>query len=124
MTLGVLGGDNFVVDLETDVDNNKVEEEIQIETHDCPPCLCLLDHDRDNYFIDSPQQEQENVVTTTTTTTSTTTTTTTTTTSTTTTTTSTTTTSTTSSDRVAVADGDVCLSESCVMAAGNTELEY
>ena len=76
MTLGVLGGDNFVVDLETDVDNNKVEEEIQIETHDCPPCLCLLDHDRDNYFIDSPQQEQENVVTTTTTTTSTTTTTT------------------------------------------------
>ena len=134
VTLDVLGSgrDRIVVDLESDRDSH-VEEEIQIETHECPPCLCLLDNDRDNYFVDNGKPTpaptttlSTTIPTTTTTTTPTTTTTTTTTTTppTTTTPTPTTTTTvtpleTTPSPRSQTAEGDVCLSESCVMAAGN-----
>ena len=134
VTLDVLGSprDRIVVDLESDRDSN-VEEEIQIETHECPPCLCLLDNDRDNYFVDNGKPTpgttssttlpttSTTVEQTTTTTTPTTTTTATPTTTTTTTTTSTTTTpsTTTPSPRSQTAESEVCLSESCVMAAGN-----
>ena len=137
VTLDVLGSprDRIVVDLESDRDSH-VEEEIQIETHECPPCLCLLDNDRDNYFVDNgkptsgttssttlPTTSTTAEQTTTTTTQTTTTTATPTTTTTTTTTTSTTTipleSTTTPSPRSQSADSEVCLSESCVMAAGN-----
>ena len=132
VTLDVLGSrrDRIVVDLESDRDSH-VEEGIQIETHECPPCLCLLDNDRDNYFVDNGKPTPAPIKTTLSTTITTTTaeqtteTTTPTTTTTTTATPSTTTTltvtplETTPSPRSQTAEGDVCLSESCVMAAGN-----
>ena len=140
VTLDVLGDgrNSLVLDLDPDLD-----EDIQIETHECPPCLCLLDnHDRDNYIVDRPTKVKTTtpsttVTTTTATSTSTTTTTTSTTTYITTTTTTTiptivSTTSTTTSTINTMEDnittdpsscdrtkgGDLCLSESCVMAAG------
>ena len=133
------------------------EEDIQIETHECPPCLCLLDnHDRDNYIVDThPPAKSSTIKTSRTTSSSTTSTTTTTGSPTTYTTTSTTTTSTTITTTTShtsttttttitpttVApsninltnnstvkkdshtcdnsdEGKLCLSESCVMAAG------
>jgi len=117
-----------------------VEEDIQIETHECPPCLCLLDHHgRDNYIVDTHPPAKSSTSTTSTTTTSSTTTTTayttTTTITTTTTTTSATTITSTSPPNISSAttesakedlhticdnldESKLCLSESCVMAAG------
>ena len=139
VTLDILGSDrDFVVDIETDHDNH-INEDIQIETHECPPCLCLLDNDRDNYFVGDDTHVKTTTTkvsttlsttssSTTSTTPSTTTSTTThsttssTTASTTSSTTSTTTTSTTTESsttaRAMTPDGEVCLSESCIMAAG------
>ena len=156
VTLDVLGdGRNSLV---LDFEPNSGEE-IQIETHECPPCLCLLnDHDRGNYIVDRPDKVRTTTLsttvtttpstTTTTTTTTTTSTTTTTTTKTTTITTTTTTTTSTTSKNIIIntntttsttskttptkiktidsvatdsscdQGGDLCLSESCVMAAG------
>eukprot|EP00092_Neocalanus_flemingeri_P023165 GFUD01025119.1.p1 GENE.GFUD01025119.1~~GFUD01025119.1.p1 ORF type:complete len:953 (-),score=164.55 GFUD01025119.1:486-3344(-) len=140
VTLDVLGDgrNSLVLDLDPDLD-----EDIQIETHECPPCLCLLDnHDRDNYIVDMPTKVKTTTTiktttsTTITTTTSTTTSTTSTTAKTTTTTAVPTTISTTSintpvlnttmKDSIKTESsscdrtpgGDLCLSESCVMAAG------
>ena len=122
VTLDVLGSprDSIVVDLETD-HGNHIEEEIQIETHECPPCLCLLDNDRDNYFVDNgqPRSTSTNLLTTPTTSTEKITSTTTTSSTTEKTTTTTTTSTTTQSSRAQTPGGDVCLSESCVMAAGH-----
>jgi len=122
-----------------------VEEDIQIETHECPPCLCLLDnHGRDNYIVDTHPPAKSSTGTTSTTSTSTTTTATYTATTTTTTTTMTTTTTTTSTTTITstsppniistsnteaakedlhtlcdnLDESKLCLSESCVMAAG------
>ena len=117
-----------------------VEEDIQIETHECPPCLCLLDHHgRDNYIVDTHPPAKSSTSTTSTTTSSSTTTTTayttTTTITTTTTTTSATTITSTSPPNISSAttetakedlhticdnldESKLCLSESCVMAAG------
>ena len=57
VTLDILGRDSFVVDLEPDhdlYDHNNVEEDIELEPRECPPCLCLLEHDerdRENYIV-------------------------------------------------------------------------
>ena len=56
VTLDVLGdGQNgLVFDLVPDID-----EDIQIETHECPPCLCLMDNPgRDNYILEKPMDSK------------------------------------------------------------------
>eukprot|EP00090_Calanus_glacialis_P001950 TRINITY_DN11456_c0_g1_i3.p1 TRINITY_DN11456_c0_g1~~TRINITY_DN11456_c0_g1_i3.p1 ORF type:complete len:946 (-),score=146.68 TRINITY_DN11456_c0_g1_i3:85-2922(-) len=133
VTLDVLGDgrNGMVFDLVSDMD-----KDITIDTHECPPCLCLLDnHDRDNYIHERPSNVKTSTSSTSTTTTSTTTTTTTsTTTSTSTTSTTSTTPSSTTNSKISSTDtqiknkspssceqaevGNMCLSESCVMAAG------
>ena len=129
VTLDVVGDgrNGLVFDLVPDS-----HKDIQIETHECPPCLCLLDNnDRDNYIHEGPSNVKTSMSSTSTTTISTTTTTTTSTSTTTTTSTTPTPSSTTkisstenqtmnkspsSCEQAEV--GNMCLSESCVMAAG------
>ena len=143
MSLDVLGDgkDSLVVEIDNDLDH--VGEEVEREPHECPPCLCLLDNTRDNYILHNDVNFQTKTTQTSTTTTSTTTSTTTTSTTSSTTTTSSTASPTTTSTRPesrgggspererereteretgreteTERDSQVCLSESCVMAAG------